>query len=153
MSSFKIDKAGYKFQERGKAVSLLYIVCGLAAAASIFIPTGEPVNTTYGDLHFVVPAFLVCAAIGLWGSVRRQRKRWDSYELVINEDYITRTQNNVPTITITKDEIQYMVESAKGVVVIKSLRSNQMIIIPAGIANRDELLSVLAGFGEIQHPG
>jgi hypothetical protein len=152
MSSFKLDKAGYKLQESGKAVSLLYIMCGLAAVASVFIPTGEPVNASYGNLHFVVPALLVCAAIGLWGSVRRQRKRWASYELVINEDTIICKQNDIPTITITKDEIQYMVESAKGVVVIKSLINNRMIMIPAGIANREELLAILAGFGEIQHP-
>jgi predicted membrane-bound mannosyltransferase len=152
MSSFKLDSAGYKLQERGKAVSLLYIVCGFAAVASVFIPTGQSVNASYGNLHFVVPALLVCAAIGLWGSVRRQRKRWASYELVIDEDTITRTQNNVPTITITKDEIQYMVESAKGVIVIKSLINNWMIMIPAGIANREDLISILAGLGEIQHP-
>jgi hypothetical protein len=152
MSSFKLDKAGYKFQERGKAVSLVYIVCGLAAVASLFIPNGQPVNVSYGNLHFVVPALLICAAIGLWGSVRSQRKRWASYELIIDEETITRIQNNTPTISITKDQIQYMVESAKGIIVIKSLINNQMIMIPAGIADRDELISILAVFGEIQHP-
>ena len=152
MSSFKLDKSGSKLQERSKVVSSIYIFCGLAAVASIFIPTGQEVNASYGNMHFVVPALLVCTAIGVWGSVRSQRKRWASYELIIDEDTITRIQNSLPTITITKDEIQYIVESAKGIIVIKSLTNNRMIMIPAGIANRDELISILAGFGEIQHP-
>jgi hypothetical protein len=58
----------------------------------------------------------------------------------------------MPTITISKNEIQYIVESDKGIIAIKPVNINQMIIVPAGIANREELIETLAGFGEIQHP-
>jgi hypothetical protein len=151
MGSFKLDKAGFKVQE--KSILIRSIAIGIiAACAGVFVTTCYQANASSDTMYIVVPMILICIGAGLWIGIRRQRKLWATYELVINEDTIIRTQYNMPTITISKNEIQYIVESDKGIIAIKPVNINQMIIVPAGIANREELIETLAGFGEIQHP-
>jgi len=149
MSIFKLDPAGYKAQAKKVVVRSLTIGV-MAACAGVIAATYHQENASYDILYTVIPVIAVCVGISLWASMRRQKKMWDSYELEITENTITRTQHNAPTITITKDEIQYIVESAEGMIVIKSAETNQMILIPASVADRDDLFNKLAGFGEIQ---
>jgi hypothetical protein len=149
MSIFKLDPAGYKAQAKKVVVRSLAIGV-LAACAGIVAVTYHQENASYDILYTVIPVIAVCVGISLWASMRRQRKLWDTYELEITEESITRTQHNVPTITFTKDEIQYIVENAEGMIVIKSAETNQMILIPASVADRDELIKTLADFGAIQ---
>ena len=151
MGSFKLDKAGFKVQE--KSILVRSVAIGIiATCGGIIVTTYHQGNTSSYSLYIVVPMILICIGAGLWIGIRRQRKLWATYELVIIEDTIIRKQNNIPTITISKNEIQYIVESDKGIIAIKSVNSNQLIIIPAGIAHREEMINELAGFAEIQHP-
>ncbi|MDD4968971.1 MAG: hypothetical protein PHT07_06040 [Paludibacter sp.] len=149
MSIFKLDPAGYKAQAKKVTVRSLTIGV-MAACAGVIAATYQQENASYDILYTVIPLIAVCVGISLWASMRRQKKMWDTYELEIVDDTITRTQHNVPTITIAKDEIQYIVESAEGMIVIKSAETNQMILIPASIAERDELIKSLADFGVLQ---
>ena len=151
MGSFKLDKAGFKVKE--KSIVLRSITIGIiATCAGVFVTTYDQGNTLSDTIFIVVPMILICIVAGLWIGIRKQRKLWATYELVINDETIVRKQNNRPTITISKNEIQYIVESVKGIIAIKSLNNNQLIVVPAGIENREELIKTLAGFGEIQHP-
>ena len=149
MSIFKLDPAGYKAQAKKVVVRSLSIGV-VAVCAGTIAATYNQEKASYDILYTVIPVIVVCVGISLWASIRRQRKMWNTYELDISEDTITRTQHNVPTITIAKDEIQYIVESAEGLIVIKSAETNQMILIPGSIAERDELKKTLADFGAIQ---
>lgn len=151
MGSFKLDKAGFKVQE--KSILVRSVAIGIiATCGGVFVTTLHQGNASSDTMYILVPMILICIGAGLWIGIRRQRKLWATYELVINEDTIIRKQNNVPTITISKDEIQYIVETVKGIIAIKTVNTNQIIIVPAGIENREELIKALAGFGEIQHP-
>jgi uncharacterized membrane protein YfcA len=151
MGSFKLDQAGLKGKE--KSIVVRSIAIGIiASCAGVFMTTYHRGNASSDTMYVVVPLILICIGAVLWIGIRKQRKLWATYELVINEDTIIRKQNNIPTITISKNEIQYIVESNNGIIAIKPMNTNQMIIVPAGITNREELIETLAGFGEIQHP-
>ena len=151
MGSFKLDKAGFTVQE--KSILVRSVAIGIiATCGGIIVTTYHQGNTSSYSLYIVVPMILICIGAGLWIGIRRQRKLWATYELIINEDTIIRKQNNITTITISKNEIQYIVESDNGIIAIKPMNTNQIIIVPAGITNREELIKTLAGFGEIQHP-
>jgi uncharacterized membrane protein YfcA len=151
MGSFKLDQAGLKVQE--KRIVVRSIAIGIiAACAGVFMTTYHQGNASTDTMYIIVPLILICIGAVLWIGISKQRKLWATYELVINEDTIIRKQNNIPAIAILKNEIQYIVETDKGIIAIKSVNDNHMIIIPAGIANREKLIETLAGFGEIQHP-
>jgi len=151
MGSFKLDQEGLKVQE--KSIVVRSIAIGIiASCAGIFVTTYHRENASSDSMYIIVPLILICIGAVLWIGIIKQRKLWSTYELLISEDTIIRKQNNISTITISKNEIQYIVESDKGIIAIKPVNSNQMIIVPAGIGKRDELIENLAGFAEIQHP-
>ncbi len=153
MKTFKLDPLGFK-KARQKSLLRTIPIMLLATFAGIYISSIDQTNqtsstSTVNVLPFVIPIIILAAGFGLFLGLKRQKKQWDSYELTIDGDNIIRIQQNVPTVSIKKENLKEIIETPIGDILIKTgLRAN-FINIPSSVHGREELLKILADFGQI----
>jgi len=150
MKTFKLDPCGFK-EIRQKTLLRTIPIAVLAALAGLYISSvNQNTGTSSLDtLPIVIPIMIVALCFGIFSGLKRQKDMWDTYELTIDGETISRTQNNVPTVTIKKDDLQEIVESPQGHILLKTGNRTNLINIPSSVQDRDELLNTLAGFGQI----
>jgi len=122
-----------------------------AAMTGIYISSANK-NTstsTVDTLPFVIPIILVAFGFVLFKGKKTLKNMWETYELIIDGDTITRKQNNLPTITIKKSDLQEIIKSPQGHILLKTGQRTNQINIPSYIQDKDELLKALADFGQI----
>jgi len=148
MRTFKLDPDGFK-EIRQKTLTRTISIGLLGALAGLYISSvNKNTDTSTVDiLPFVIPIILVALGFRLFKGLKRQKDMWDSYELTFDGETITRKQNNVPTVTINKSDLQEMVESPQGHILLKTGQRTNLINIPSSVQDRDELLKALADFG------
>lgn len=150
MKTFKLKPEGFKeFQQ--KALTRAIPITLLAALAGVYISSVNESSdsSTVDTLAFLIPFSLLILGFGLFLGLKRQKDMWLSYELTIDGETIIRTQNNVPTVTIDKNDLQEMLETRQGDILLKTGQRTNMINIPSSVQDRAELLNSLADFGQI----
>jgi len=104
--------------------------------------SSRPVSD-YLIIFLPVLIFISFLGFGVYRSLVRVKKIYDSYELSISDNLIAREQVNTPTISIYLSEVQEIIRHRNGSYVVKGTKANDLIIIPNQIENRDELEVVL----------
>lgn len=83
---------------------------------------------------------IVAVGFGIFISLKKQKQLYESYQLTIGETSIVREQQNTPTISIEKSEMQSITQAHNGDLVITSLTSAKDIIsVPSQTANFEAL--------------
>ena len=153
MQIFQLSPDGFK-KVKEKLLFRGIILGAIALTIGFYIAIAnqnEDAETSIFEiLPFMIPIFIIALGVGIFKGLKRQKTGWDSFQLTIEEDAITRSQNNIPDIMIRKEEIREIFENPDGSLVINTDEKLRFIGIPASVQNRVELLNLLENFGEIQ---
>ncbi|MBI1182986.1 hypothetical protein GC194_01850 [bacterium] len=151
MNTYKlIPDAFLAISKKIKINSISINFIALLGAAALLFFKSESDETTLT----VLPLALIPGSIIFWFRlpkiINQQKEKWMSYELHINEDTITRKQRGLPDVNIMKSELHSIETSPNGNLLLKTARKNHFIIIPAGIANRQEMMADLKNFTDLE---
>jgi|GEM_PF-427440 antitoxin component YwqK of YwqJK toxin-antitoxin module len=148
MEQFKIREGGFsEIRKRSLTRSVPLVVIAVLAGVGIsyFNNSGKP--TDFNVYPIVIPICLAAAGFGLFRSMKRQKKIFDSYILTIGDGVITREQDNTSLITIPFNEIAEIYKNINGSFTIKGRSATELIVVPAQINDHEKLEKLL---GEIK---
>jgi Ca2+/Na+ antiporter len=92
---------------------------------------------------FTIPIMLVAVGIGIYNGLKKRRKLFDSFSVAINEDTISRTQEDTPELSLNRLEISSISKDSSGIITIRGMSAYDIIQIPAGMERGDELEAAL----------
>jgi hypothetical protein len=85
----------------------------------------------------------VSVGLGLFRGTNRQKRRFESYQLILTNNLITREQFNTPTISIYFNDIKEIVKNKNGSFSIRGKDARDLIAIPAQIEKYTALENAL----------
>ena len=94
-------------------------------------------------LPIIIPFIAVVVGFGLYRGVNRQKGLFESYQLTLTNNLITREQLNTPTISIYFNDIKEIVKNKNGSFIVKGKDPTDLIMIPAQIDNYSDLEKTL----------
>ncbi len=150
MQYFKIRKDGFKEirkQMLVKLVPLTLIV--LAAGITISVVNSKEKIEEVNVLPVIIPFIVLAVGFGLIRGVNHQKALFESYELTLTDNLITREQMNIPTIAIYFNDIREIVKNKNGSFTVKGKDPTDVIGIPAQVDNYVTLEKVLATISPI----
>ena len=145
MKQFKIKENGFKEIRKQTLMriipmALIAVVVGLA----IFeINSSKSSKSDINVYPIVVPIVIGALAFGLNKGIKRQKVIYDTYELNVDADGITREQANTPTIRLLFSDITKITKSSKGGFVITGKSITNSILVPTQIDDLTGLENVL----------
>jgi len=156
--TFKLDPAGFaeiRKQIIIRVILLMLLVIPVAIYIAFFANPQESDTESEGVLFytllFTLPIFLLVTVFSIRTAIKRQKDVWDTYELSIDGDKISRTQSSLDPIIIKKNEITQIVKTKRGDIAIKTDDPYKLIAIPAAVLGRNDLIQSLSGFEEIEN--
>jgi hypothetical protein len=144
MPQFKVQ-AGTFNQLRKKMILRVIPVIGIML---VFVVVMNQLSPAYKDpginvLPIVIPFMLMAMGAGIFISISRQKKMYESYRLTISESMISRDQLFTPTIGISPLEVSQIFLNPDNGFTIKGRTTRDIIIVPGKIENYDEVKQLL----------
>lgn len=93
-----------------------------------------------------IPIFLLIIFFVMVNSVKKQRKAWVSFQLIIDDFKVERIQEGFPSISVLKSDIVEAVEAPNGAITLIAKERSNSIIIPHSIENKEDLLREISKF-------
>ena len=145
MEQFKIRKDGFKEIKKEALIYIIPIMLiaafgGIAISYFIISEQQSGVNT----FPFTILLVLVLIGFGISRGIGRQKDIYESYKLTIDNNSITREQNNTQTITISITDISKIRKNSNGSFIIQGDSAINVIIVPAQIENYEKLEQLLS---------
>ena len=148
MQQFKIDESSYKKARKRLLIwSPLLIV--FAVGVAILTADHGTIEFAASSLSFTLLYLVVILGFSFFTVFRRQKKMFLTYSVTISNERITREHGGTPPLTISFMEIKEIVKTKKGAFIIRGLQRKDVIFIPFGIENKDELEARLAELAPI----
>ncbi len=147
---FRIKKDG--FSEINKPI-ILKIVIMLFVALIIGLGIKSKGFTSNIDtLLIVAPIVIALFSVIVFFSMRRVKKQFESFTLIINKNEIIREQLYMKNVVIPIHEIKSITKNEKGGITIqgKSNLAQEMIFVPKQLENLDKLKKTLSEISPIQ---
>ena len=94
-------------------------------------------------LPIIIPFIAIVVGFGLYRGINRQKGLFESYQLTLTNNLITREQLNTPTISIYFNDIREIVKNKNGSFIVKGKVPTDLIMIPAQIDNYSDLEKTL----------
>jgi hypothetical protein len=142
------------FSEISKALFYRTIPIMLLAFAVAFLITEYKSGFSESSVKSGVAMFvfmIVAGGAGVLFSMKTQKAKYESYELGIGEELITRTQYSTPSMSLKKGDVKGVVKNSNGSYSIKGIGGMLDVIgVPAQIENSERLEVLLNGFAPIQ---
>ncbi|MEO0896417.1 MAG: hypothetical protein AAFY71_08475 [Bacteroidota bacterium] len=152
MKTFKLDPA-LKDDYRQKNIKrrLMMFVAFMVFFFFTFFASADYSDTSIIIAIVVAGLFTAYSALGLFFSLRRIKKEWESFEIKIGEDQIQRIYPGLKDVTLQRFGISGIHQDRRGNIYIRSLKDKDRvnIIITTMVEKREEILQLLEGFGDI----
>jgi hypothetical protein len=139
MRTFKYNAE--RFSELRKMIiirSLLVLVPAVAVGLYIGLRGAEP-----AVLSIAIPVSILgvtmASGFGLLRGIKRQRALYETYRLTVDENAVTREQQNTQTIRLLKSDITLITKNGNGSFTIKGKNPRDVIGIAPQIENYEEL--------------
>jgi len=148
MQTFTLDPNGFKEVWRKTlrfTVPLMLLAFSFPWVIAALGDRPSPGEST----PILIALFVAVFAFSLFRSMKRQKQLWETYELTVDGDTISRKQDNTPIITLNRSEIVEIIENAEGHLQIKTAARTNFITVPSSIREREALIKLLASFGTI----
>jgi len=145
MQYYKIRQDGFKEIKKKmliRTIPLMLIAITFAIAISSI--NSKAKETDVNVSFIVIPIMLAAVGFGIYNGLKRQKVLFDSYQLTLTDNLISREQLNTPTVSIYFNEITDIFKNKNGGFTIKSKNPTDIIIIPVQIENYVELENTLA---------
>jgi hypothetical protein len=88
-------------------------------------------------------------AVGVWRGAKRNRESWNSFELVLGEDFVIRRIKDFPELEIQRNEVTAIRESAVGLHIETNLK-NRTIGIAKALIDYDDAKERLSRWTPVQ---
>jgi hypothetical protein len=144
MQHFTIKPNGFT-QIRKKSIGIMVAINSaiLLFAVFLFYPN-NPSPDSPNTLPYILIGVILIFSFSTWNAMRRQRKIFESFRLIIGDDAIVREQLYTPTITIEKNDVRDIIRYATGQIRIDGGSKLNAIAIPSQIDNADVLSRLLS---------
>ena len=96
------------------------------------------------SLAFAIPFALLAIGVGLYRGMKRQKGLYESYTLVITNNFIGREQLNTPTISMYFNDVREIIRRSNGDFIIKGKEATDIITVPRQIEDYDQVEILLA---------
>ena len=149
MKIYRVDPS--KAQVNTKQVLLRTIPLMLLLMLAGFYVT-ETVGQQESSVYSIILTLILCSiagGAGIFIAIKKMNRGLQSYELIIDENAIIRKQHNTPNISLSREQINQIVEASNGAMVIKTKNIHESIIIPQNIMEREDLYNTLSSFSVI----
>jgi hypothetical protein len=138
--TFKIRENGFDEIKKQLIIkSALFLLIAMSFAVVILFFNAKDKQELFDTLPFLLPIFLFSICYGTFKGLKRQKKLFQSYNLIFSENKVVREQFNTPTINIPFGEIKSISKDKKGGYAIKGKTAVETILIPAQIENYENL--------------
>lgn len=144
MQHFTVKPNGFN-EVRRKAVGMMAVILTVIILIAVLISYSDTESPDSVDTWpYVLTAVVVIFVFSLWNTMRRQKKIFESFRLIVDDDALVREQLYTPAITIRKQDIREIIWLSTGQFVIDGGSKLNSIIIPSQIENGDELRQILS---------
>lgn len=152
MHSFKIRPNAYKTVQKKmlfRGIPIMLIAAGIIYLVAVQ-STGDNINDIKGAynsdsyidwLPYLIPlvSILIFAGFGFYRGLDKIKKMYNSYELLITDNLISREVVNTPTVSIPLNEVQEIIKHKNGSYVIKGSKANDLFLVPKYIEAPEQL--------------
>ena len=133
MSIYKLQKSQNGLLDKLFSKAGIIIFAFLVLVLIFFFGTGSYSN------FFIYAFVLAIVVLSFYRGMRLQRK----YEVEINSTSIIQRKSTAPTMIINLSDIEYILALKNGGILIKQKDSENHILIPAGIENKEDIINTL----------
>jgi len=148
---FRLNPNAFK-QVRNRVITRTLVLGITAAVVGVYIAffsnSSEPPDLAL--LLIMAPVLLIIVLGGLFVGLARQKEQWNTFELTVDDETITRTQKNMPIVQLSRKGVEEIIDGTRGNIEIKTDKAEEFITIPNGIERRAELLNILSQIGRIK---
>jgi len=144
MPAFKLTPEGIK-QTKTKMLRVVIPIALAAIGAGVVlgVVNTKSDNDPLSILAFLVPAIGLTMFLIFRRAVRAIGSQLESFYLELDDTTIKRCQENIPDVTLSKEEITEIMETSKGDFIIKSPDKSRFIFISRYIEDRDQVKNFL----------
>ena len=137
---FALDQAQFsKFRKALLARTIPLLLLPIIATLVFNRPDG---TTTL----FLIPLFLGIVVFVIRNLIKKQKKAWESFELIIDDFKVERNQDGFPSISVSKTDIKEALEAKNGSITLVTKPSSNSIIIPFSVLKKGELVEAISTF-------
>ena len=143
MSQYKNTPAGFATVKKRiltRSIPLVLISAVVGLSITFFSEKNQPDLLTWLIIILFIAAIMTYAIIK---SIKTQKEAYNSYSLIFGNDFLSRQQNNLKSITLFFNEITQITENKFGDLIVKGQKSDHLIVISAFIEDHDEIKSAL----------
>jgi hypothetical protein len=97
-------------------------------------------------LPFLLVIFFGIISFTMFNTLKRQKRAWETFELTIKDNIITRVQEQYPTIILPFSEVVEAIEIPNGSITIVAKSKANSIVIPYGPDSKDEFVKIISSF-------
>lgn len=151
-AQFKIKENG--FDEIKKKIILQTSLFALIAAGgglAISHFNTDAQSSDSNTFFIIIPIMLGVIAFGVVKGINRQKRIFNSYKLIVNEERIVRHQEMTSDIEIPLNKIIKITKHKNGGFAIRGAKSNDLIVIPSQVENIEELELRLSQIAKITY--
>jgi hypothetical protein len=138
MKKFDIAPGGFKKVKKQILLRIIPIMA-LAIVGGIAITAYNLKDDDVNIWPFFIPIVCLSVGFGLYRGLRRQKASFESYQLIVDDEMLTRHQFNTQTIIMRYEDIITIEKISNGDFVVKANNYNSKLIIPAQVENYAEL--------------
>jgi Ca2+/H+ antiporter len=144
MQSFRVRPNGFN-ELRKKTIGVMVCILTIIVLIVVLIFDSSAESADSADTSpYVLTALVVIFGFSVWNAMRRQKKIFESFRLIVDDEALIREQLYTAAITIRKQDIREIIRVSTGQFLIDGGSKLNSIIIPSQIENPDELRRILS---------
>lgn len=152
---YRLPPSGLPAEEkriRARFVPSLLLILGVGLVVDLLLGISHH-YTLKSSLVFGTFSAVYVGFLAVWlprRMTRRLRQCWETYDLEIGNDYLTRRQQNLAELSVRFDEIKRIVHVPGRYIRVTGSASHKVVEIPECIEGFDQIRLELAQFGPIE---
>ena len=146
MKAYTLEPSGFVTVKRQIIVRTI-ILGTIAGSISLYVVS---MRSSLAVLAVTALVGATAGSFGVFQAIRKQRQGWLSWQLLLDEESVTRKQSSLTDMEIQSAEITAVSELSDGTITIHTSRSDRAISIPTSIQDREEIRAHLNGWKEIR---
>ncbi len=148
MKTYKLMPEGFTKAIK-KTLPIRILIMFFALACGVFVGTRDN-NFDTNILFVFIPILLLVVIFTIYSAIKKEKSKWDSYELCISSDSVTLKQLYLPEIEIHKNNILCVEEFIDNGIIIKTDNKNKQINIPSSLIKYEEVKQQITCWTEIK---
>jgi hypothetical protein len=147
---FRLNEDGLK-RLRTALLKKIVPIYGIIMLAGLSYTTYQSIQEDAGIFVIILPIILITVfmVISIRRSINQQVTILKTYKLTLHTNYISREQSNLPIMEIANDEIESITKNSDDCIIIRGIKPQEAIYIPAQLENIEKLEQRLSKMKEI----